>query len=289
MRLLSLEITEELSGRTVKNLLKRELSLSASLISHLKYRENGICLNGLQVRTTEKVSAGDLLSVNIADGTADAGDPSLLDGRIFFEDDDLIIFDKPAGTEMHPADDTASVRTMVCGYLGNGSVFHPVNRLDAGTSGLMAAAKNRYMCDRLRRLLHTDSFRREYLAVSCGIPQEPRGIIRLPIDGLDAQTEYTVLCTSDAHALVRLRLHTGRTHQIRRHMSMIGCPLYGDARYGSPAEDLSRPALHSASIFLVHPLSGKTVTAACPPPKDLLAVIDKLFGASAPLNFLSLL
>ena len=288
MPFLTLSITDALAGRTVKNLLKRELQLSGSLISHLKYRPDGVMLNGAQTRTTEKVSCGDILQVNIADD-AEAAQATDLSFReyILYEDENLLIFDKPAGMEMHPKEDLPngrSVRSAVCAYLGAGSLFHPVNRLDAGTSGIMTASKNRYMCDRLRRLLHTDDFIREYIAICCGIPTEPRGSITLPIGETHAQTDYAVLAQGDAHALLRLRLHTGRTHQIRIHTSSIGCPLLGDSRYGASSPIIGRPALHSAYIALKHPLSGETLHIFCPPPQDFAHAAERLLGREIPLT-----
>lgn len=284
MRLLTLPITEALSGRTVGNLLKRELKLSGSLISHLKYRPDGILLNGTQTRTTEKVSAGDVLAVNISDDEpiGKQTDRTLAE-YVLYEDEDILIFNKPAGMEMHPQEDSPnarSVKTLVCGYLGEGALFHPVNRLDAGTSGIMTAAKNRHICDRLRRLLHTEDFIREYLAITCGIPAEKSGTVTAPIGDAEAMTDYNVLAASETHALLRLRLHTGRTHQIRIHMSSIGCPLIGDDRYGKASALIGRPALHSAAIRLRHPLTDRLVTLSCPPPQDFTQAAEQLLGSA---------
>ncbi len=288
MRLLTLPITEALSGRTVGNLLKRELKLSGSLISHLKYRPDGIMLNGSQARTTQKVTAGDILAANISDDlpVGEQTDRALAE-HILFEDEDILIFSKPAGMEMHPQEElpnNRSVKSLACGYLGGGPPDQPVARLDAGTSGIMPAAKNRHICDRLRRLLHTEGFIREYLAITCGIPAEKSGSLSAPIDGADAQTDYTVLASSETHALLRLRLHTGRTHQIRIHMSGIGCPLLGDDRYGERSALIGRPALHSAAIRLQHPLTNEQLTLFCPPPQDFTEAAERLFGSSSLLT-----
>lgn len=283
MRLLTLPITEKLSGRTVGNLLKRELKLSGSLISHLKYRPDGILLNGTQTRTTQKVSAGDLLAANISDdGYVGIPTDLSLGEYILHEDEDILIFNKPAGMEMHPKNElpnARSVKSLVCGYLGEGALFHPVNRLDAGTSGIMTAAKNRYICDRLRRQLHTDSFIREYIAITCGVPAQKRGTVTVPIAGAEAMTDYEIIVSTDSHALLRLRLHTGRTHQIRIHMSSLGCPLLGDDRYGDLSELIDRPALHSTALHLIHPLTSEPITLSAPPPQDFIGAAEQLFDS----------
>lgn len=280
MRILTLTIDERTQGRTVGNLLKRELGLSASLISHLKYRPAGITVGGVQVHTTEKLRAGDLLCVDISDDPSDQRPAAEgLPLRIAYEDEDLLLIEKPPGMEMHPDEDqlrNPSVRDSVLCYLGPGSVFHPVNRLDVETSGLMAVAKHRYACDKLRRQLHTQDFRREYLALCAGVPPRDEDLLRMPIGTRSAETHYRVISKTDTHALLRLRLYTGRTHQIRIHMAEIGCPLLGDARYGSASGRIGRTALHSAWVSLRHPITGQPICRFSPLPEDLLSAAAAL-------------
>ena len=287
MRILSLPITPVLSGQTVKQLLRRELGMSSSLLKSLKWRENAILLNGSPVTVRAVVSAGDLLSVDVSDPPAVSPVPPVdypLD--ILWEDRDLLILNKPAGITVHSAaltEETVTVAGAVAHYLGGGA-FHAVNRLDRGVTGVMVVAKSGYMHQRCMDILHTDDFRREYRGICDGVPQPAAGVIDLPIrrqpdsllkrsidpEGLPSRTEYEVLSVSHGRALVRLRPITGRTHQLRLHMAAIGCPLTGDWLYG--AEDralISRPALHSYELWLRHPLTKALLHITAPLPEDM--------------------
>lgn len=291
MRILSLPITPVLSGQTVKQLLRRELGMSSSLLKSLKWRENAILLNGSPVTVRAVVSAGDLLSVDVSDPPAVSPVPPVdypLD--ILWEDRDLLILNKPAGITVHSAaltEETVTVAGAVAHYLGGGA-FHAVNRLDRGVTGVMVVAKSGYMHQRCMDILHTDDFRREYRGICDGVPQPAAGVIDLPIrrqpdsllkrsidpEGLPSRTEYEVLSVSHGRALVRLRPITGRTHQLRLHMAAIGCPLTGDWLYG--AEDkalIARPALHSYELWLRHPLTKEFLHIAVPLPADMRSLL----------------
>ena len=293
MRILSLPITPVLSGQTVKQLLRRELGMSSSLLKSLKWRENAILLNGSPVTVRAVVSAGDLLSVDVSDPPAVSPVPPVdypLD--ILWEDRDLLILNKPAGITVHSAaltEETVTVAGAVAHYLGGGA-FHAVNRLDRGVTGVMVVAKSGYMHQRCMDILHTDDFRREYRGICDGVPQPAAGVIDLPIrrqpdsllkrsidpEGLPSRTEYEVLSVSHGRALVRLRPITGRTHQLRLHMAAIGCPLTGDWLYG--AEDkalIARPALHSYELWLRHPLTKELLHITAPLPEDIQRLLKE--------------
>jgi 23S rRNA pseudouridine1911/1915/1917 synthase len=279
MRTLTLIIPPELDGRQVKSVLKNRLCLARGLIARIKLRENGIILNGSRARTVDIVHAGDLLAVEISD--APSAVPATLPApEIAWEDEDIAVINKPAGVASHGSGAEPSVADMLASYLGASP--HIITRLDRGTSGLMLFAKNAYMTERLRRELHSENLCRRYLALCVGAPEPRRGEVRLPIarisgsclrcvsaDGKEAATLYETLAVSDNASLVRLRLLTGRTHQIRVHMSAIGCPLLGDAMYGSKSELIARPALHSAELTLRHPLSGELLNLFSQLPQDM--------------------
>ena len=288
MRILTLPITPALSGLTVKQLLRQELHLSSSLLKSLKWRENAILLNGRPVTVRAVALAGDTLTVDVSDPPA--ADSTIIPVDcpldILWEDEDLLILNKPAGITVHAAaltEETVTIAGMVAHYLGSGA-FHAVNRLDRGVTGVMVVAKNGYMHQRCMAILHTDDFHREYRGVCDGIPQPRAGTIDLPIsrqpgsllkrsidpDGLPSRTEYETLSVSHGRALVRLRPITGRTHQLRLHMAAIGCPLTGDWLYGAEDRSLiARPALHSYELWLRHPLNGEDLHIVAPLPEDM--------------------
>ncbi len=286
MRTLTLTIPPELSGRRVKSVLQHRLQIPPSMIARIKLRETGICLNGQRCRTTDTVRAGDMLSAEVGDTPRETGIvPVPYPLPIVYEDEDLLVADKPAGIATHGKAQRgdATVAAALAAVYGTRQPFHAVTRLDRGTSGLLVAAKSGYAHERLRRILHTEDFTRDYLALVRGAPPAARGSVTLPLekdetaknrfrtapDGLPARTDYTLLETRGGLSLLRLRLRTGRTHQIRVHLAALGCPVYGDRVYGEPAPDLDRPALHSAFLHLKQPVTGTEIDLESPMPGDM--------------------
>ena len=180
MERLELTVTAAQAGRTVLSLLRRELAMADGRISSVKFRRDGLLLNGRQVRVTERVRAGDRLSVLIGDSGQNSAAPLDLPLDILWQDDYLAVLDKPAGVGVY-GEGTPNIAGILAFKWGTRIEFHPVNRLDVGTSGLMIAARDGYTHDRLRRLLHTEDFRREYLALAEGVVAPERGVIELPI------------------------------------------------------------------------------------------------------------
>ncbi len=295
-RYLTLTVAPELAGAEVNTLLRRALGLSGTVLRRIKWLEDGIILDGARVNVRVRVREGQTLAVRLTDPRPASGvvpAPGPLD--IVYEDGDLIVLNKAPGVLVHPGhghfDDTLG-NFLMYHYkeCGDESDFHPVHRLDKGTSGLLAVAKHPHAQEKLKRQLHTGDFRRVYLAVCDGAPPAPAGAIDAPIgpvegsllqrqvrpDGRPARTHYRVLRPCGPRALVQLELDTGRTHQIRVHMAHLGCPLTGDFLYG--AEDralIPRPALHSARLELAHPITGERLRFAAPLPADLAALIPK--------------
>ena len=300
-RYLTVTITPELAGLEVNTLLRRHLGLSGAVLRRVKWLEDGITLDGVRVNVRVRAEAGQTLSVRLTDPLrwASAGFPGVVPVEgpldIVYEDQDLIVVNKAPGVLVHPGhghfDDTLGNFLMYHYKMsGDESGFHPVHRLDKGTSGLMVAAKHAHAQERLKNQLHTGDFRRVYLAVCDGVPPEPAGVIDAPIGpaegsltarevrpgGKPARTYYQVAEAWDSRALVELELATGRTHQIRVHMAHLGCPLTGDFLYGTENNDLiRRPALHSARLALTHPVTGERLNFSIPLPADMAALIPK--------------
>ena len=294
MRILTHTVLPEEEGRMVKGILRGSLQLSYTLLKSLKWRENAILLNGQSVHVNAIVHAGDVVSVALSERTPreDLYCENTAAPNIVYEDEDLLVLNKPSGVAMHPkADDAAapSLAVMLTGYLGEGSVPHFVSRLDKGTSGLLIAAKSGYVHDRLRRALHSSELRREYRAVAVGQVTPPRGVIDAPIsradgsiirrcvreDGLVSRTEYEVLQTTERFTLLRLRPETGRTHQLRVHMAYLGHPLAGDWLYGTEDKNLiARPALHSYELWFTQPVTGQEMHFTAPIPQDMQRLLE---------------
>lgn len=294
MRILTHTVLPEEEGRMVKGILRGSLQLSYTLLKSLKWRENAILLNGQSVHVNAIVHAGDVVSVALSERTPreDLYCENTAAPNIVYEDEDLLVLNKPAGIAMHPkADDAAapSLAVMLTGYLGEGSVPHFVSRLDKGTSGLLIAAKSGYVHDRLRRALHSSELRREYRAVAVGQVTPPCGVIDAPIgradgsiirrcvreDGLVSRTEYEVLQTTERFTLLRLRPETGRTHQLRVHMAYLGHPLAGDWLYGTEDKNLiARPALHSYELWFTQPITGQELHFTAPIPQDMQRLLE---------------
>ncbi len=294
MRRLTLLITPQLAGKDVNTLLRKELHLSGSSVRRAKTLPDGILLDGQPVFTNARTAEGQILSVFVGDTTLSEqieAVPGPLD--ILYEDEDLLIINKDGRTPVHPSqghhgDTLANFLMEYYDQIGLRAAFHPVNRLDRGTSGLMAVAKHPHAHELLQQQLQDGRLARTYLAVCEGVPKPLAGVVDAPIarepgsvlrrmvspDGAAARTHYEVLEQAGGRSLVRLRLETGRTHQIRVHMTHLGCPLVGDFLYGTETEELpDRFALHSASIRLFQPITGEEISLEAPLPEELTMLL----------------
>ena len=294
-RRLELAVGPEEAGVKVDTLLKKHLLLSGTVVRRIKWLEDGILVDGQRVNTRFCPREGQVLSVRLSDPERRSGilpAPGPLD--IVYEDGDMIVLNKAPGVPVHPGpghfDDT--IGNFLLHYYDRTGVeadFHPVHRLDRGTSGLLVAAKHPHAQEVLKNQLHTPHFRRGYLAVCEGVPVPAAGVIDAPLgprpgslveqmvrpDGKEARTRYEVLGVYGGRALLSLELDTGRTHQIRVHMAHLGHPLTGDFLYGTENPGLiPRPALHSARLELRHPITGETMSFHIPLPNDMAALLE---------------
>ena len=280
-----------MDGKTVKDVARSLLSLSSTRLKKAKRVPGGVRVNGQDVFVTHVVRAGDAVSILIEqEGAASPGVvPTPGEVDVVYEDEHLLVLNKPANMPVHPSaghfDDSLANRCAA----RFGGVFRPVNRLDAGTSGLMVAARDAHVHALLCRALHTGDFERRYLAIAEGVFAGKRGVVDAPIaraegsaikrcvspDGQRAVTHYRVLRNNSRFSLVELTLETGRTHQIRVHMAYLGHPLAGDFLYGTEDKELiGRAALHAFSLRLTHPITGQTLEFERGLPDDMRALTE---------------
>lgn len=275
-------ITEENAGKTIKEFL-RAFGVSGSLLKKLKNTENGICKNGAPARTIDTVFCGDRLQINIED-SGKAPESADIKINLLYEDEDLIAAEKPAFMPVHESrnhrgDTLSNAVADICG-----GAFRAIYRLDRDTSGIILIAKNEFAAAKL-----AGRVRKDYYAVVCG-KIEGSGVIDAPIkreresiikrcvapDGESAVTHYTALKHSEKYTLVKLKLETGRTHQIRVHFAHIGYPLAGDTLYGGSTEEISRQALHCRDIYFSHPVSEDEIHIFCEMPQDMKKLIGEM-------------
>ena len=272
------QVKAEEDGRKIRDILRGGMGVSYSAMKSAKWGGR-IRLNGDPVHTDAIVRAGDTVSIAWADDKpVYALKGYKLPLEIPYEDEHLMVIVKPSplasqSSRNHPDD---SLENALFSYSGcpDNFVYRPVNRLDKGTGGLMVVARTPHAQHLMQRQLHSPSFRRRYLALTDGVPAEREGVIDLPIDkaqeasvkriicpgGKQSVTRYRVLKETEAReALVLLELETGRTHQIRVHLSAIGCPVHGDFLYGreDPERFPGNFALHSAMLEFIHPITGE--------------------------------
>ena len=294
METISRLIHEAEDGSTVRHILKDKLHFSSHAISRLTRTPTGILVNGQHARTVDVLHTGDILTVETGDHRPPRieATPGNWPLPIVWEDGHLMVVNKPAGMTAHASNfvpDTPTVAGALAYQRGSDFIFHPVSRLDKGTTGLMVIAKSGYIHDLLRRTLHSERFHREYRAVCIGCPFPSQGTIDAPIgrdetstvrrrvrpDGSPAVSHYEVLSTQNNFSLLKLVPETGRTHQLRVHMASIGHPLAGDWLYGTEDLDLiTRPALHSCALTLVHPVTEEVLNLEAPLPEDMARLVS---------------
>jgi 23S rRNA pseudouridine1911/1915/1917 synthase len=274
--------------------------------------EGAVRVDGRSVRASSRVKAGQSVEVTVPAPAPAVPQPEDIPLRVVYEDRHLLVVDKAAGLVVHPGAGTAA-GTLVNALLhrvkdlsGIGGVLRPgiVHRLDRGTSGLLVVAKDDATHRALARQFASRTVDKEYLAVVLGRPRRATGTIEAAIGrdpvhrkrmsvcaprGRGARTSYTVAETLDGSALLRVQIHTGRTHQIRVHLASIGHPVAGDAVYGGrklaatgsvrlrdAVAALDRPALHAARLTFTHPANGERVSFESPLPGDLATLLDQL-------------
>ncbi len=302
-RTLLYRISSEDLPSTVGEFLRRA-GYSRHIITLLKRTFHGICLNGDPAFTNRTLTAGDVLSVFLKEEEPSSPVlPVSLPFPIIYQDEDLLVIDKPSGMAVHPSQDhhdntLANAAAWYFSRMGEPFVFRCINRLDRDTTGLLILAKNALSAAVLSAQMKERRIRRTYLAAAEGcVPPEgtidapigrvPGSLVERRVDtdcGDRAVTHFSRLALRDVRipsgeiqtcSLVLLRLETGRTHQIRVHMASIGHPLAGDTLYNPRTKLLKRQGLHSYSLDFFHPVTGERMRFFSPLPQDMASLFPE--------------
>lgn len=287
-RTLQYRITKSDTYSNIHELLKAH-GYSSTVIRHLKETENGIQRNGVWSRIYEPLCSGDTVTILLTEEASSENIvPTPLPLDIVYEDEDLLIINKPAGMPIHPSQGNYdNTLANACAYYfqqkGEPFTYRCINRLDRDTTGLLIIARHAYSASLLSSMVAKREIHREYLALATGLVPDS-GVIEAPIARVDgstierevnfetgefARTHYKCLEYKNGYSLVSLKLDTGRTHQIRVHMKYIGHPLPGDFLYNPDYSVIRRQALHSYRLTFTHPITGKELQFTAPLPDDM--------------------
>ena len=281
-------IDEDSAGLRVEQFLRRK-RYSGQNLSEIKRMPKSILVNGVHYYMRQELSKGDHLQVRICE----TKNSEKID--IIYEDEDLLVLNKPAGMPIHPSlnNYTNSIANALAYYFqsqGKPFIFRCCNRLDRDTSGLTIVSKHLVSGSILSDMTKYREVHREYLAIARGSVTPSEGTIQAPLGrkegtiiertvdwehGEDAVTHYKVVKEANGHSLVSLRLETGRTHQIRIHMKYLGYPLIGDYLYNPDMEYMTRQALHSHHMEFTHPITGEHMSFTAPLPEDMARVMQE--------------
>lgn len=288
-------IDEDNAGLRVEQFLRRK-RYSGQNLSEIKRMPKSILVNGVHYYMRQELSTGDHLQVRICETqNSEKIPPTKLPLDIIYEDEDLLVLNKPAGMPIHPSlnNYTNSIANALAYYFqsqGKPFIFRCCNRLDRDTSGLTIVSKHLVSGSILSDMTKYREVHREYLAIARGSVTPSEGTIQAPLGrkdgtiiertvdwehGEDAVTHYKVVKEANGHSLVSLRLETGRTHQIRIHMKYLGYPLIGDYLYNPDMEYMTRQALHSHHMEFTHPITGEHMSFTAPLPEDMARVMQE--------------
>lgn len=291
MRDISFDVPSECDGTTVGRFLRSRCGISARLLAKLKRVPDGITANGVHIRTVDPLHAGDIMRIRIPDDARPAM-PTALPVAVVYEDADVAVLEKPADIPMHPTRGHAcdTLANAYASYLlerGEQIAFRPINRLDKDTTGLVVVSKHSHSANKLH-----GHMQKLYYAI-CEGELEGSGTIDAPIrrrenagirrevgeGGQRSVTHWEALACADGMTLLRIRLETGRTHQIRTHFAdFMHMPLVGDSMYGGSTERLARQALHCGQVEFDHPVTGEHMCIRSPLPEDMLGLSEAFRG-----------
>lgn len=282
------------AGLRIEQFLRRQ-GYSYQNLTQLKKMPESILINGVWSYMRTVLKSGDILTVHIRETESSPNIPPVKHPiDIVYEDEDIIVVNKPAGMPVHPSlnnYENSLANALMYYYQEQEKpfIFRCTNRLDRDTSGLTVVAKHMVSSSILSKMGVRHEITREYLAITRGSLKPSDGTINAPIGragsslierkidfekGERAVTHYHVIAEKNGHSLVSLILETGRTHQIRVHMKYIGHPLVGDYLYNPDMEYISRQALHSYRLAFTHPITGKDMEFTAPLPADMGQILD---------------
>lgn len=294
-RIIYYEIKDSEAGLRIEQYLKRK-GYSSQNIASIKRMPRSILVNNIHCYMRQTLSFGDQLTVQITETKcSEKIPPKELPLDIVYEDEDIIVINKPAGMPIHPSlnnyyNTMANALAWYYKEQNKPFIFRCCNRLDRDTSGLTVVAKHLVSAGILSAMTEKRQVNREYLAITAGHVAPESGTIRAPLarkpgtiiertvdweNGEPAITHYQLVKADKVHSLVALKLETGRTHQIRIHMKYLGYPLIGDYLYNPDMSCIGRQALHSHKLSFPHPITGNSMEFTAPLPEDMLAVINQ--------------
>ncbi|MDG5789123.1 RluA family pseudouridine synthase [Evansella sp. AB-P1] len=289
-------ITEEVEGLLLRDFLRFNQHISRKALADIKFNDGKITVNDREENVRYILNKGDVVRVFFPkEEVSEWIKPSPIPLHILFEDEHLLVLNKPPGLPTIPSRDVKeeSLAGAVIHYYQRNDysyTFHGINRLDKDTSGLMMVAKHRYIHDLFMKQQQEYKVHRIYKALVHGNITECKGTIDAPIArkatsiierevssaGQRAISHYTVEEQYSNGALVKIALETGRTHQIRVHFSYLGHPLLGDTLYGGKREGIDRQALHSSKLRFFHPIEKREFTFSSPLPSDMEKKLEAL-------------
>ena len=289
---LEYKVNEQTKYTNIRQVLINEFNLSNRLILRLK-RANQIYLNGIPTYIHHELNINDMVSIDISfEEECDNIVPTKMDLDILYEDDGLLIVNKGPNIPVHPSlnhyeDSLSNGVKYYFDSIGLKRKIRPINRLDKDTSGIVLFAKNEYIQECLIKQMKTNKFKKEYLALVDGIVTKDKKNIIAPIarkdnsiiercvrgDGDYAETDIELLDTYENYSLIKCKLKTGRTHQIRVHTNYIGHPILGDTLYGKSSSLINRQALHAYKVKFVHPVTKLPMQIECDLPQDIISLV----------------
>jgi 23S rRNA pseudouridine1911/1915/1917 synthase len=295
-RTLRLRVPESAAGLRIDRFLAGLPEVGSRSAADALLQSGHVLVDGSPRERSHRLAGAETIELEVPDAAAPVLVPEEVPLRVAYEDEHLLVVDKPAGVVVHPAPGHAR-GTLVQGLLDRGAAGGDpdrpgiVHRLDRDTSGLLVVARSAEAHERLQRLVRRRELVREYFALVRGRPRSRRGRIEAPIgrdrttpfrQSLDtdsprgAVTDFEVERLWPAHALLRVRLVTGRTHQIRVHLAAIDLPVVGDAVYGVPEPSLGRQFLHAARLGFPHPFTGEAIEVESPLPPELEGFVAQI-------------